>query len=167
MYDDRSIADRSWVWWAIAIVAVLALLFFLVLPAVTDDRMGGVATEEAAEDVTGAIGGADPTPSISDILENPVALEGNTVTVTGEVERRAGTRAFVLDEFGIAQDQILVITLDDQTLHDEGTQVSVTGVVRQGTIPEVENEFAIDIPREYEQEIEGRPFIVASSIAAQ
>jgi hypothetical protein len=168
---DRDVADRSWVWWILAVVAILVLLFFIV-PALIGESAAGLAergadtVEQGVADLDGT-GGADPTPSIADILGNPIALEGNSVTVTGEVERRGGDRVFVLDEFGDAQDHLLVITLDDQLPFTEGAHVSVAGIVRRGTAADVEREFDVALDPASEAEIDNRPVIVASAVTAE
>jgi hypothetical protein len=163
---DREAFSSTWIWWGVAIVAVLALILFIV-PALTGERITNIGQTDDTETGTGAIGGADPTPSIADILENPLALEGNTVTVTGEVERALGARVFVLDEFGIAQDQILVIAPAQEVAFEEGSQVRVTGIVRSSSVAEFEREFSLDLSREFETRIEQRPFIVAQTVSAE
>jgi len=110
---------------------------------------------------------------IEDIKENPSAYLGKTVTVSGEVERVFGTRAFELGGKDFFDSEIRVITA--QPLKENVRRRAeepfraddialVTGTVRNVTVAEVEREFSFDLDPNYEVEFENKPAIVATSV---
>lgn len=110
---------------------------------------------------------------IEDIKENPSVYLGKTVTVSGEVERVFGTRAFELGGKDFFDSEIRVITAQplkesvrrraDEPFRADDIAL-VTGTVRNVTIADVEREFSFDLDPNYEVEFENKPAIIASSV---
>jgi hypothetical protein len=110
---------------------------------------------------------------IEDIKENPSAYLGKTVTVSGEVERVFGTRAFELGGKDFFDSEIRVITAQplkenvrrraEEPFRPDDIAL-VTGTVRNVTIADVEREFSFDLDPNYEVEFENKPAIVATSV---
>lgn len=105
--------------------------------------------------------GADVTAG--QVVENPGAYIGKTVRVSGEVERAAGERSFVLDS-GVASGGLLVLGAPPP--QESGDEVVVTGTVRTLVIAEVERELGWDLDPEIEMEFESKPVLIAQGAAA-
>jgi hypothetical protein len=111
--------------------------------------------------------------SIADIMTDPKAFVGKTVTVTSEVEEVYSPFAFRLDEQklaagGIDNDLLVIGTkgstawaFDDQWLNDS---VQVTGTVRLFKLEEIEREFGYDLDEARFKDWTNKPVLVASSI---
>lgn len=155
-------SSSTWLWWIIGAAAIL-LLLFIIVPALNDQQDGIVQDVTPQVPATG-----EATVTIGEILADPGAYVGQMVTVTGEVERPLGTDALLLDEFGIVQDSILVVTPQGSTF-TEGQGVVVEGTVRQATVADIEREFGLDLglTPELEIELSQRPIIVAESVTVQ
>lgn len=106
------------------------------------------------------------TEEISDNLSD---FLGETVTVRNEVDETVGEYAFFLEEgefFG--GEEILVINASEEGLYlveGEGTDVQVTGEVRELIIADLETDYGIDLDPELFAEYETQPVIVAQSLA--
>ncbi len=110
---------------------------------------------------------------IADIVTDPKAFAGKTVTVTSEVEEVYSPFAFRLDEqqpaAGGIDNDLLVIgakgaktwAFDDQWLNDT---VRVTGTVRVFKVEEIEREFGYDLDEARFEQWENKPVLVASSV---
>ena len=137
---------------------------------------GGV--EEEAEVVAPEVGlgtervgvaGGEIGPDIEDVVENPVAYAGQTVTLSGEVEETyAPGRAFSITGSGvIAENQILVLTRSNQAVEEDQT-VRATGMVRAYTTADLtkwESELGWDFTPELEAELaEVKAVLVADTV---
>lgn len=107
------------------------------------------------------------------IVANPNNYIGQTVTIAGEVEEVFGPRVFTLDEETIAGNTDLLVlspqrpelnleAIDNNWLNDG---VRVTGTVRAMVVADVEREIGWDLDRNLEVEYNGRPVVIAQSIA--
>ena len=126
---------------------IALILLSLVLPACN-----------SAEEVTTPETGAD----IEDVEEETDELIGETVTLSGEVERVISPRGFILqDDELFGGEDVLVVSATDIPLV-EGTAAQVTGIVRELTIADVEREYGFDLDPELEVEFSNRPVVVAT-----
>lgn len=136
----------------------IALAPFLFLAACTS-----AATERAAE-----VGGV----TARQVIENPAAYVGKTVTVSGQVEENRGPRAFVMDS-GLTVGELLVIGREAYPhVPDGGNRAyvvndvaTVTGVVRMLVAADVEREIGWDLDPQLEVTYNSKPVLIAQSIA--
>jgi hypothetical protein len=158
--------NRSVWWWIIGGAAVL-LLLIIILPSLSNDANNTVpGLPNTGSNTDNTSGNSQVT--VGDIVENPAAYTGARVQVQGEVENysKEGRRVFALDELGVANDRVLVVTrqqLDPDI--DEGSKVSVTGTVREFAAAEVERELGIDIAPQIETEFQNRQVVIADSVS--
>ncbi|WP_141734065.1 hypothetical protein [Oligoflexus tunisiensis] len=117
-----------------------------------------------------------PVPAsvrVEDIKENPALYLGKEVTVSGEIEKVFGTRAFQLGGTDFFDSEIRVLT--NQPLKEsvrrraeEPFRVDdialVTGTLRNIVVADVEREFNFDLDPSYEVEFQNKPAIVATSV---
>ncbi|HYX34554.1 MAG TPA: hypothetical protein VE954_15740 [Oligoflexus sp.] len=110
---------------------------------------------------------------VEDIKENPTAYLGKAVTVSGEIERVYGPRAFQLGGTEFFDSEIRVLTAQPlkqgvRRRAEEPFAVDdialVTGTVRNIVVADVEREFSFDLSPNYEVELENKLAIVASSV---
>lgn len=110
---------------------------------------------------------------VEDIKENPAAFLGKTVTISGEIERVYGPRAFQLGGADFFDSEIRVLTAQplkaDVRRRAEEPFVAddialVTGTVRNVVVADVEREFSFDLDPNYEVEFENKPAIIATSV---
>lgn len=112
------------------------------------------------------------TVTAGQIIGNPAAYVGRTVTVTGEVERIWGPRAFNLDS-GLTAGELLVLGREaypnvperGNTGYMVKDTATVTGVVRMLVTAETEREIGWDLDPQIETEFNARPVLIAQSVA--
>jgi len=117
--------------------------------------------------------GREGTVDIADLMENPRAYMGRTVTVVADLEEAYGPNAFTLDEDallrgGIDRDLLVLgrsgtlAQIDDQWLNNK---VRVTGTVGVMSVVEVERELGLDLDRQIEVEVErAGAILIANSV---
>lgn len=143
--------------------AIALTLIALVLPACTNNTN----TEPNATQPNATQSEAtQPNATLEDVAENSSELFGQTVTVRGEPDRILDNYSFTIsDDNFFGGDEILVVNTSGQpvSLPEDGTEVQVTGEVRQFGAFDFKNEFGLDWTpaQDYGQ----RPTIVAESIA--
>lgn len=171
MQQDIERTDSGRYFWAWVIgIAVIALLVFLVLPALfTRDEasMAGSGTNTNTNTSIPGVPNTGNTVPVADIVKDPVSFAGQQVTLRGAVMDPVG-RTFTLDEEGVTggQDQIPVIAPTGTTLQS-GSTVTVTGRVHRMTVAELEEELATDIATKYEVQVEDQPIIVAETVTRE
>ncbi len=138
--------------------AAMALSSFLFL----------TACGESAGDRVDKVGGV----TARQVIENPAAYVGKTVTVSGDVEEIWGPRAFNMDS-GVTVGELLVVgrepfpqvagaTNRAYVINDVAT---VTGVVRMLVTADVEREIGWDLTPEIETEFNAKPVLIVQSVS--
>lgn len=118
-------------------------------------------SERAAE-----VGGV----TAAQVINNPSAYVGKTVTVSGDVEEIHSPRAFNIDS-GVSVGELLVLGREPfPQVPDSGTRgyvindtATVTGTVRMLVTAEVERELGWDLTPELEAEFNAKPVLVAQT----
>ena len=113
--------------------------------------------------------------SVADLVGNPAAYAGRTVTVEADVEEVRGPRAFTVDEdaplAGGIDNDLLVISrqasnlapIDDQWVDN---RVRITGRIAQLSLVELEREVGWDLDPQIEAELEERRIVlIAESVS--
>jgi hypothetical protein len=104
-----------------------------------------------------------------DVNENTQALIGKTVTIRSEPEDKIGPYTFTLnDEQFFGGERILVVNTSGQPFvfpEEDDREVQVTGEVRNFTIADINQEYDLGLDTNLYREYEGRPAIIAQSIA--
>ena len=112
--------------------------------------------------------------NLEDVVQNPEGYYGQVVSVRGEVDQNMGTRGVTIETVGLADDELLVVSRDalvgvgggpGDALYNQDDDVRVSGVVREFSIVQLEQELGIDLDDKDYQEFEGKPVIIADSIA--
>lgn len=136
---------------------VIALaLMALILPACNTNQL---------EATTPASPGNVTTEEVTD---NTNALIGQTVTVRSEPVRKLSPNTFTInDEQFFGSEPILVVNASGApiVLPEGDTEVQVTGKVAKFVVADVEREFDLDLQPEVYVEYEGKPALIAQSIA--
>ncbi|MEO1093458.1 MAG: hypothetical protein AAFX01_00990 [Cyanobacteria bacterium J06638_28] len=139
-------------------LALLAVAAFG-LPACSTPVAEVDSAEDAQENVTS-----------EELAEDFAAYEGQEVTIRQDIEEVIGTNSFTLDEdqlFG--GEELLVIDAlssdDFELIAEEGTEVQVTGEVRRFSLAELGSDISVDLEPELFGDYEGKPVILARSIA--
>ena len=122
----------------------------------------------SAEDRAENVGGI----TANQVVENPSAYVGKTVTVSGDVEEIWGPRAFNMDS-GASVGELLVVGREPfPNLADAGNRAyvindvaTVTGVVRMFVTADVEREIGWDLDPQIEAEFNGKPVLVVQKAA--
>ena len=138
--------------------AALILLTFLFLASCADS-----ASERAAK-----VGGL----TAAQVIENPAAYVGKTVTVSGDVEEIHGPRAFNMDS-GASVGELLVVGREPfPNLPDAGSRgylvndvATVTGVVRMLVVGDVEREIGWTLDPGVVTKFNSKPVLIAQSIS--
>ena len=137
--------------------AALFLSSFLFLASCADsaseraDKVGGITARQ--------------------VIENPSAYVGKTVTVSGDVEEIWGPRAFNMDS-GISLGELLVVGREpfpqvgdaNNRAYVISDVATVTGVVRMLVTADVEREIGWDLDPRIEAEFNAKPVLIAQSI---
>ncbi len=162
--DDRVAARRrsggGGAAWAGVVggIILLLLLALILIPLFADDDSAG----------------PELGATVSDITDNPAEYLGETVTVSGEVDRALGTRAFTIggQEF-YGGDTLLVVSAnplpttagrpaDDALLTNDIIQV--TGPVRRFNVAEFEEAIGTEPEEGVFTQYEGQPAVIARSV---
>lgn len=122
-----------------------------------------ISCGDSASDRADQVGGI----TARQIIENPAAYVGKTVTVTGEVEEIYEPRAFSMDS-GLTVGELLVVGRDPYPQVPEAGNrayvvrdtATVTGVVRMMVTAEVERELGWDLAPEIEAEYNAKPVLI-------
>lgn len=119
-----------------------------------------------------AVGAVGAT--IEAIEQKPEAYLGQTVTVSGEIERIHGKRAFTLGggDFVFEKELLVVTPVDFTNVADRpggvglnaDDIVQVTGEVRRLEVAEIEHELDLDLTPELEIEFKSRPVVIARAL---
>ena len=134
---------------------------------VRSDQLESDARARAQRDSMSPDTATNVTPE--DISANLADYLGESVSVRQEVEEVAGNYAFLLGTdplFG--GKRVLVINASGQTvdlIEGEGTDVQVTGEVREFVLADIESEYGFDLDSNVFADYENQPVIVAQSIA--
>jgi hypothetical protein len=137
--------------------AIALSLMALLLPACTSSEV--TTREQATENVT--------AEEVADETSNYI---GQTVTIRGDVEEVVGEASFLMNgeqTFG-GGEEILIVNASGNKItlpEGEGTQVQVTGEVRNFVIAEIEREYNLDFEPNLYTEYEQQPALIAKSIA--
>lgn len=142
----------------IATVVTIALSSFLLLASCADS-----ASERANE-----VGGI----TAKQIIENPGAYVGKTVTVTGQVEEIFGPRAFNMDS-GLSVGELLVIGREpfpqvpdvENRAYVISDLATVTGTVRLFVAADIEREIGWDLDPQIEAKFNSKPVLIAQSLS--
>ncbi|HEX6125282.1 MAG TPA: hypothetical protein VFZ23_07895 [Pyrinomonadaceae bacterium] len=106
------------------------------------------------------------------VIENPTAYVGKTVTVSGNVEEIHGPQAFNMDS-GVTMGELLVVGREPfvgvpergNTAYVVSDVATVTGVVRMLVAAEVEREIGWDLDPEIEAEFNAKPVLIAQNVS--
>lgn len=106
------------------------------------------------------------------IIENPAAYVGKTVTVSGDVEEVWDPRAFNMDS-GASVGELLVVGKDPFPQVPGATDnayvvsdiATVTGTIRNFVAADIEKEIGWDLMPDIESKFNGKPVLVAQSVA--
>jgi hypothetical protein len=129
---------------------------------------GADATEAARPNATGS--GVSDNIMLADIVGNPDAYLGQTVTVEGRVKRFLTVSGFLLSQDGIVSDRVddellVVGTLEqDPGIIVPDLRVIVSGVVRRFNLAEAEKALNRDFEDRLFAQYAGRPAIFATMI---
>ena len=123
----------------------------------------GECMQPSAEGPTACVA-ETPTVKINDLVKNPCAYMGKTVTVDGEWEHTFGDKAFSMEE----GKEILVISLVPscqvmtplQGKLEEDSDVRVTGVVEEFDLPRLEAKYGPINLGKYEKKVEQGPVLI-------
>ena len=106
------------------------------------------------------------------VIENPSAYVGKTVTVSGDVEEIWNPRAFNMDS-GLSVGELLVVGREpfpqvgdaNNRAYVISDAATVTGVVRMLVTADVEREIGWDLDPRIEAEFNAKPVLIAQSIS--
>jgi len=150
--------------------AIALALAAIVLPACTNQLEANRPASPAGETAT-TNAPVSPTGNTTteEVTDNTAQLIGKTVTVRSEPVRKIGNNTFTIsDEEFFGNETILVVNASGQplALPTDDTEVQVTGEVRKFVVAEVERDYDfLDLNPELYVEYEGKPAIIAQSIA--
>lgn len=121
---------------------------------------------ESASERTETVGGV----TARQIIENPAAYVGKTVTVSGDVEEIWTPRAFNMDS-GLSVGELLVVGREPfPQVAEAGNRAylvsdvaTVTGVVRMFVTADIEREIGWDLDPRIEAEYNAKPVLIAQS----
>lgn len=159
----------------IVVIILLVILAIILIGALTG---GDDATQTRGNSTTNTSSQADSQDAEADeqqieqILENPQAYLGQTVTVTGEIEDVLSNRLFEISNEAVGNELLVVApsALSEQQAEQateflqDNANVRVSGTVRQSTVVEFEREYGLDVGSEIEAEFEDRVLLIADRI---
>ncbi|MEM7556843.1 MAG: hypothetical protein AAF378_22665 [Cyanobacteria bacterium P01_A01_bin.84] len=142
--------------------AVLIALSALLLPACTDNQQA--TTDDTTEQTETA---NDPNVTAKEVANNTDALIGKTVSIRSEPEKKISPTTFsISDKQLFGGENILVVNASGETTAlPEDTELQVTGKVAKFVTAEVEKEYNLKLDPKLYVEYEGKPAIIAQSIA--
>ncbi len=104
----------------------------------------------------------------SEIVDNTSAYMGKTVTIRSKPIRKNGLSSFtVSDNRFLGKQPVLVVNASRVPFNlpaDRNAEVLVIGQVRNFGIPEIEQEFNLNLQDEYYTKYKNKPVIVAQSV---
>lgn len=100
--------------------------------------------------------------TVAEIIGNPTTYVGQTVTVSGEVNRVLNTRSFTLGDEGLLV--VLASNLPDQTSLTNDHVVQVNGAVRNFVVKDLESEYGFDLQDDLYVDYANKPAIVAQRV---
>ncbi len=123
---------------------------------------------DSASDRAEKVGGV----TARQIIENPGAYVGKTVTVSGDVEEIWNPRAFNMDS-GISVGELLVVGREPfPQIPEAGNRAyvindvaTVTGIVRILVTADIEREIGWDLTPQIETEFNAKPVLIAQSVS--
>lgn len=134
---------------------------------VRSDQLESDALARAQRDSMSPDTATNVTPE--DISANLADYLGQSVSVRQEVEEITGNYAFLLGTDPLfSGERVLVINASGQAVNlieGEGTEVQVTGDVREFILADIESEYGFDLDNNVFADYENQPVIVARSIA--
>ncbi|MBW4666103.1 MAG: hypothetical protein KME60_01340 [Cyanomargarita calcarea GSE-NOS-MK-12-04C] len=105
----------------------------------------------------------------SEIVDNTSAYIGKTVTIRSKPIRKNGFSSFtVTDNRFLGKEPLLVVNASGVPFNlpaDRNAEVLVIGEVRNFGIPEIEQEFNLNLQDQYYTKYTNKPVIVAKSVA--
>jgi len=108
----------------------------------------------------------EKTPTVQNVVENPMKFLGRAVNLTGEVKKKHNPYGYVLEgkDWDLWDDEILVVTTTALPANiKEGTLVKLQGTVSKYGDIEVEQEVEKGL-QEIEFDYEEKPFVHSQSI---
>ena len=135
---------------------------------VTTTFLFSSACSDSASERADKVGGV----TARQVIENPGAYVGKTVTVSGDVEEIHGPRAFNMDS-GLSAGELLVIGREPfPQVTEAGNRAyvisdvaTVTGTVRMLVAADVEREIGWDLEPQLEAEFNAKPVLIAQNIS--
>ncbi|NJN17438.1 MAG: hypothetical protein HC822_14775 [Oscillochloris sp.] len=130
---------------------------------------GLIAEEGLEEDDVLGVEGDFPAETVANILADPSAFYGNLVMVEAEIGTFIGNSALTIEEANLLADDTLPV-LDTRGLIptlglSEDDAVAVRGTVAAFNRAEIEQTYGLDLGDTLYSTWEGRPVIIADSIA--
>lgn len=136
--------------------------------ATTTENTTGASTALTASGIS-----ENSLTTIERISENPAALYGQTVIVSGEIEDVYGSRAFRLGGREFFEDEVLVITskpvpaVTERTADKPFAQndiALVVGTVRSMVIADIERDIGYDFGADVEANFKDKAVLVATNV---
>lgn len=138
--------------------AIALVLMAIILPACNNTNQLEASTPASPGNVT-----------TEEVTNNTNVLIGQTVTVRSEPIRKIAPNTFTIsDEQFFGKEPILVVNASGKPFvlpTNNDTEVQVTGKVAKFVVADVERQFDLDLQPDLYVEYEGKPAIVAQSIA--
>ncbi|NOK57534.1 MAG: hypothetical protein GFH27_549303n200 [Chloroflexi bacterium AL-W] len=121
--------------------------------------------ENVQDEVQEEIVPGDEALTLRAIADDPLAFEGENVTVRGEVNEVFDQQSFSLGDDRLLEISApLLVLMPDQTISfEDGAEMSVTGTVQNFVIAEMEETFDFDLQDDLYVEYENQPAIIADS----
>lgn len=153
--------------------AIALALMVMLLPACAENRpeaaAPGTGSTSTAENRPEATASATGNVTTEEVADNTNALLGKTVTVRSEPVKKISPNTFtVSDEDFFGSETILVVNASGQpvVLPEDDIEVQVTGKVAKFVVADIERDYDfLDLDPELYVEYEGKPAIIAQSIA--
>ena len=153
--------------------AIALALMVILLPACAKNRpeatAPGTGSTSTAENRPEAAASETGNVTTEEVANNTNALLGKTVTVRSEPVKKISPNTFtVSDEDFFGSETILVVNASGQpvVLPEDDVEVQVTGKVAKFVVADVERDYDfLDLDPELYVEYEGKPAIIAQSIA--
>lgn len=167
MKSFRKVSMRNVIKTAMAVMASAALVTF---PITSSAQTTAGQTSQGADQPSRAGGqqaGGQPhtVENVKELLKNLEHLDGQKVTVSGEVEERIDQTSFILESGGIFNDEIVVVMPKGKLNIQEDDEVTVTGTVRSAKFVDIESEYNWALDEETKSEIEGEDaFLIADHV---
>lgn len=149
-----------------------AILAAMIIAAAGFPQGSAAAGSDTGREASRALDTAAAEISISEVNENPSQYLGKTVTLEGELKEVISPTAIRIGKggfLGMGGEEILILGTGafppEVSERTEDLTLQVTGSVRQFNRVEIEGDMLIDLDDELFTVYEGRPILVARSIA--